>query len=99
MIGRHMIANFKSHALQLDDPGKVRWIFACVTTIDWHLLSAHWPHRLCRAKTAVSQECVYISYSCKGGTIGIIKNGESEIFAVWPTYPPTHHCFLLSLKG
>src|SRR5262249_31986865 len=99
MIGSHMIANFKPHALQIDYPCTIIWNFACVSTIDRRLLSAHWPHRLGSAKTTVAQECVHVSYGCEGGVICIIKNGESEIFAVWPLYPFIHHCFLLGLRG
>src|SRR5215467_13774954 len=99
MIGSHMIANFKPHALQIDYPCKIVWIFACVSTIDRRLLAAYWPHRLGSAKTRIAQECIHVSYCCEDGVICIIKNGESEVFAVWPLYPPTHHCFLLGLRG
>src|SRR5262249_53082197 len=99
MIGRHMIANFKPQALQLDDPGTILWLGAGVPTIDRRVLAAHGPHRLGRAQPTVAHEGVHVSDGGAGGAIGIIKNGEREIFAVWPTYPLTHVCFLLRLRG
>lgn len=80
----HMIANFKPQALQLDDPGPILGLSTGVPAIDQRVRAAHGPHRLGRAQATVTQEGVHVSDGGNGGAIGIIKNGECEIFAVWP---------------